>query len=101
VKAKLFNAMMAGFGEAIKYRQGKKTKLRVTRFMQASKPLKATEIRRIRETLGVSQYDFAQYLGSTLGAVRSWEQGARKPRSATLRLLTIAKDRPSVLLQRV
>ena len=69
-------------------------------FMRASKPLKAADTRRIRVALGISQFEFAQYLGSKLGTVRSWEQGVRRPRSAALRLLTIAKDRPAVLLQR-
>jgi putative transcriptional regulator len=101
MKTELFNEMMTGLGEAIKYRRGEKTNLRVTRFMPMSKSLKAADIRRIRTTLGISQFEFAQYLGSRVGTVRSWEQGVRKPKSATLRLLTIAKDRPAVLLQRV
>jgi putative transcriptional regulator len=101
MKKELFKEMMAGFDDAIKYRQGKKTNLRATRFMQASKSLKAADIRKIRKTLGISQFEFAQYIGSKLGTVRSWEQGARKPRSTALRLLTIAKERPAVLLQRV
>ncbi len=81
MKKELFKEMMAGFGKAIKYRQGKKPNLRVTRFMRASKPLKAADIRRIRAALGISQFEFAQYLGSKLGTVRSWEQGVHRPRS--------------------
>lgn len=96
-----FNQMMAGMSDAVKYRQGKKTGLKVTRFMRTSKSLKAADIRKIRRTLGISQFEFAQYLGTKLGTIRSWEQGVRRPQSAALRLLTIAKERPAVLLQHV
>jgi putative transcriptional regulator len=101
VNNEFFNQMMAGMADAVKYRQGKKTDLKVTRFMRTSKSLKAADIRKIRRTLGISQFEFAQYLGTRLGTIRSWEQGVRRPQSAALRLLTIAKERPAVLLQQV
>ena len=99
MNAELFNSMMSGFGEAIKYRRGQKARVRVSRFSRLSAPLKPREIRKIRTTLGLSQTDFAQYLGTSGGCVRSWEQGMRRPQSAALRLLTIAKKRPAALLE--
>ena len=99
MKAELFNEMMAGFGEAVKYRKGQRAHVRVARFSPVSAVLKPKEIRRVRTTLGLSQMDFARYLGTSVACVRSWEQGVRKPQSAALRLLTIAKKRPAALLE--
>lgn len=99
MKASLFKEMMAGFDEAIKHRRGQKASLRVSRFSPDVVALKAKDIRKIRTTLGLSQAEFARYLGTSVASVRSWEQGVRKPQSAALRLLAIARNRPAALLQ--
>jgi putative transcriptional regulator len=98
MKAQLFESMMAGFHEAKKYRRGQKTQLRVARFSPINIVMKPRDIRKIRTTLGFSQVDFAQYLGTSVGSIRSWEQGVRRPRSTALRLLAIAKQKPATLL---
>jgi putative transcriptional regulator len=98
MKAKLFKDMMSGFDEAMKYRRGEKARLRVARFSSVSPVLKPKEIRKVRTTLGLSQSDFARYLGTSVASVRSWEQGIRRPQSAALRLLAIAKKKPAALL---
>jgi putative transcriptional regulator len=100
MKTELFNEMMGGFAEAIKYRRGEKANVRVYRFARPSKPLKPSDIRRIRTKLGFSQFVFAEYLGISVGTIRSWEQGVRRPQSAALHLLMIARQSPAVLLQR-
>jgi len=41
---------------------------------------------------------FAIYLNVSPNAVRSWEQGTRRPQHAALKLLAIAKRNPSALL---
>ncbi len=99
MKASLFKEMMAGFDEAVKHRRGRKARVRVSRFSPVVVTLKPKDIRKIRTTLGLSQSDFARYLGTSVACVRSWEQGMRRPQSAALRLLTIAKKRPAALLQ--
>ena len=99
MNTELFNSMMGDFDEAIKYRRGKKTKARVSRFAPfIAGNLRPADIRKIRTTLGFSQLDFANYLGSSLGSIRSWEQGVRRPQKATLHLLMIAKKKPALLL---
>lgn len=101
MKPALFKEMMAGFDEAAKYRRGQKVRLRVSRFSPVLVALKPKEIRKIRTSLGLSQTDFAHYLGTSVACVRSWEQGTRRPQSAALRLLTIAKKKPAALLELV
>ncbi|HEV2196098.1 MAG TPA: helix-turn-helix domain-containing protein [Candidatus Acidoferrum sp.] len=99
MKAELFKEMMAGFDEAVKHRRGQKARVRVSRFSSGVVVLKPKEIRKIRLSLGLSQIDFAHYLGTSVACVRSWEQGIRRPQSAALRLLTIAKKKPAALLE--
>jgi putative transcriptional regulator len=96
----LFNDMMAGFVEAKKYRAGRKAKLRVSRFAFEPVKMRPAQIRRIRTRLQLSQPEFADFLCTSVGTIRSWEQGYRTPNKSALRLLVIAKERPALLLQR-
>jgi DNA-binding transcriptional regulator YiaG len=48
--------------------------------------------------LNASQLLFASYFNVSPNAVRSWEQGTRRPRQAALKLLTIAGKTPKALL---
>lgn len=48
----------------------------------------------------VSHAVFATLINVSLNTVESWEQGARRPREATLKLLTIAHAHPEILLPR-
>jgi putative transcriptional regulator len=96
---KLFKGMMAGFEEAKKHRAGKAAKVRVSRLAFAPVEMKPKEIREVRLRLGFSQPEFATFLCTSVGTVRSWEQGSRKPKNSSLRLLAIAKEKPALLLQ--
>ena len=49
----------------------------------------AGEIKRLRTRLRVSQPVFAAYLNVTKSTVSQWEQGEKKPRGASLKLLEI------------
>lgn len=62
-------------------------------------PTYSTErITMVRRRLGVSQQVFADLLNVSVGTVRSWEQGVRKPDGASRRLLDIAERHPETLL---
>ena len=47
------------------------------------------EIREIRMRENVSQGVFARYLNVTTGSVSQWERGEKRPRGASLKLLTL------------
>ena len=59
----------------------------------------AEDIRRVRRGLDVSQHVFASVLNVSRGAVRSWEQGVRKPDGAAMRLIYIAEKHPDILME--
>jgi putative transcriptional regulator len=99
MKAELFAELQEAVQDVAAYRRGERRDLKVARFAPTPKPIKSSEIRRIRRLLRISQPMFARYLGTSVGCVRSWEQGRRKPRGASLRLLCIAKEKPATLLE--
>lgn len=98
IKVNIFDDMKEALRDTAAYERGEAVDLRVTRVPARPKQISAQEIRRIRKALKASQPLFATYLNVSANAVRSWEQGARRPRNAALKLLMIAKKNPSVLL---
>jgi putative transcriptional regulator len=63
------------------------------------KPLKPEEIVALRNRYGVSQAVFARLLNVPKVTAISWEKGRRKPTGAALRLLDLARKKPSILQQ--
>ena len=57
------------------------------------RPLAPAEIRALREREGVSQAVFARTLNVTMGLVSQWEYGAKHPRGASLKLLSLVATR--------
>src|ERR1700693_4538212 len=57
------------------------------------RPLTAKQIRALRQRENASQAVFARYLNVTTGLVSQWERGEKRPRGASLKLLTwVAKN---------
>ena len=86
---------------ALAYEQGGNRDLRVSR-ISAPRPPKAMspkDIARIRQKLNCSQSVFALMLNISPKTVQAWEQGSREPSDAALKLLTIAKKHPEILLE--
>ena len=86
---------------ALAFERGERRDLKVTR-LQTPRPPKAMtpkDIARIRLKLNCSQAVFAMMLNISPKTVQAWEQGSREPGDAALKLLTIAKRHPEVLLE--
>jgi putative transcriptional regulator len=96
----MFLEMKQALEEVRDYRAGRRTDLHVTRF-KPPKQVRPDEVARIRKSLRVSQREFALLLNTSVGTVRSWEQGTRRPQSTALLLLAMAKTNPAVLLARM
>jgi putative transcriptional regulator len=58
----------------------------------------ATEVRALREQFGLSQDKFANLVGISVGTLRNWEQGRRKPEGPARVLLRVAALHPEALL---
>jgi putative transcriptional regulator len=98
IKVNIFDEMKEALQDAAAYERGKSVNLRVTRIPTRPKPISPKEVRHIRHALNASQALFATFLNVSPNAVRSWEQGTRRPRQAALKLLVIAKKNPKALL---
>ena len=97
-KSRVFQQLKESLESALAYERGHGVDLRVTEIPAPPKHLTPGEIRRIRLTLHASQSRFAFLLNVSPKAVQSWEQGLRRPRSAALKLLALAKKNPRLLL---
>ena len=52
-----------------------------------------------RQSVNLTQKEFAQLLDVSIDSVQDWEQGRRSPRGAARTLLRIAQSHPEVLAQ--
>ena len=96
-----FADLKEAMDDALAFERGQRGGLKVTRIQapRPPKPLSPREIARIREKLNCSQAVFAMMLNISPKTVQAWEQGSREPGDAALKLLTIAKKHPEVLLE--
>jgi DNA-binding transcriptional regulator YiaG len=97
-KVKIFDDLKQALSDALDYEHRRNTGLRVSQLPPPPKPLTPGQIRAIRQSFNVSQAGFARIINVSVNAVESWEQGVRRPREATLKLLSVADKHPEVLL---
>jgi len=89
--------ILLGLQEMLEHTKGK-IELR-SHYVSATPPrtFTASEIRKIRDNLNMSQGFFAQVVGVSKKTVESWEYGKGKPSGAAARVLTIAQADPDAL----
>ena len=88
---KNFDGLMRGLGEARAYAQGKPalgTKIHVRRRI---------DVGAIRSRTGLSQEAFARRIGVSVGTLRNWEQGRRKPDGPAMILLSLLERDPGIV----
>ena len=51
----------------------------------------------VRKQLKKSQQEFSRLLNVPIGTIRDWEQGRKKPDSAAITLVKVARKNPEVL----
>jgi len=55
------------------------------------------DVAEVRAIVGLSQSEFAERFGFSLGAIRNWEQGIRQPDAAARTLLHIIARHPKAV----
>ena len=98
-KQRVFHDLKSALADTLAYERGEKLDLRVTEIPGPAKPIGPNEIKKIRLSLNASQSQFAKLINVSANTVESWEQGVRQPRQAALKLLTIARKHPRILLE--
>jgi putative transcriptional regulator len=93
---KAFEAIKAGLEDAIAYAQGDRTRGRERRVRVPD-----VDVGAVRAKLGLSQQDFAIAFGVSLGTVRNWEQGRRRPEGPARVLLTVINKAPKTVMDAI
>jgi len=57
----------------------------------------AADVPAIRKELGLSQPEFAGFMGVSLGTLRNWEQARREPHGPARALLLVASKQPAAV----
>lgn len=92
MKNAAFRELVVSIRQAGEIRRGARPAARITQF-------RPEDVRAIRGGLGVSQSEFALFIGVSLATLRNWEQGRRRPRGPALALLQVAARNPRAVLE--
>ncbi|MEZ3460998.1 MAG: helix-turn-helix domain-containing protein [Lachnospiraceae bacterium] len=86
----VYESIITGLNEAIEDAKSEEKKL-VRRRLDITpvKEYQADEVRRIRNSTGMSQKTFASYIGVSDKTVEAWEAGTNHPSGAASRLLSM------------
>lgn len=87
-----YKSISTGLKQAIKYSKGD------TKGARKFKP-KQIDVKKLRESMGMSQTKFATSFGISLGTLRHWERGDRYPHGPALVLLNLLSKEPKTVLQ--
>lgn len=87
-----FNLLVASIKEVGEIKAGRK---KPSRLFEITAP----EIKMVRETLHVSQNEFALMIGVSIRTLQNWEQGRRKPEGPAKALLRVASRNPKAVLE--
>lgn len=85
----MFDELKESLEQAVEIRQGKVEASRVSRYEVA-------DVKALRESLSVTQAEFAQALGTSVDTVKSWELKRRNPTGLAAKVLAAIKDNPVV-----
>jgi DNA-binding transcriptional regulator YiaG len=94
VEEKLFQELLESVKQGAEITKGTMSPSRTFQFPE-------TEVRLLRERFGLSQNKFATLVGISVGTLRNWEQGRRKPEGPARVLLTLVSEHPEWLLNQV
>ncbi len=88
-----FESIKKGLCEALEFSKGN------TRGAKTTLIDNKVDVRNVRKNTGMSQRDFALSFGISLGTLRHWERGDRKPKGPALVLLNLVKKEPNTILR--
>lgn len=90
MKKELFDELRESVLEGGAILHGKRAPARVFHFEEL-------DVRKIRERHGLSQPKFAAMMGISVGTLRNWEQGRRRPEGSARVLLKVVAKHPDAV----
>jgi putative transcriptional regulator len=92
MSSRLFKELTESIKEAGRIRRGETEPSRVFTY-------DAIDIRKLRESVDVSQSQFARMIGVSKGTLQNWEQGRRRPRGPAQALLRVFEKDPKAVVR--
>ena len=92
MNSKLFNDLTKSIKQAGRIQRGEAAPSRVFTYG-------AVDIRKLRESVHVSQSQFARMIGVSTSTVQNWEQGRRAPRGPAKALLQVFEKSPETVVE--
>lgn len=90
---KAFDKILTGLAEARQHARGEM----VDGLGLHERSILKTEVAAVRLNAGLTQVQFADVLGASIGTVRKWESGERSPSGAAERLLRLLAAEPKIV----
>lgn len=90
---KAFDKIMSGLNDARAFARGKPTKGTKVHRVEIGR----RDVAAVRLNAGLTQQQFAELLGASIGTVRKWETGERSPSGAAARLLHLLAVKPKIV----
>ena len=87
-----FESIKEGLLEAIQFAKGEQSEAIIHDFT-------SVDVKLIRENIGMTQVEFANAFGISVGTLRHWERGDRKPQGPARVLLTVVEKEPQAVLR--
>lgn len=93
---KVYDGIMQGLNEAVAYNEGKIKARTKVMSIEPVPEFEATEIKSIRNELGMTQVLFAGFMGVSTKTVEAWEAGRNMPDGPARRILAMVKMDPGL-----
>lgn len=95
---KYFDSIMTGLNEALEVSKGNLKNVKRRKVTVSPVPeYNASRIKKIRESLNLSQMIFAEAIGVSIKTVEAWEAGRNKPQGPASRFLQLLEQDHSFL----
>lgn len=94
--SKAAESILRGLSEALEDAQGKRQLLTHTCSIAPIREYHADEIKKIRNSLGMSQTFFAGFMGVSKKTVEAWEAGRNMPDGPARRILAMVQIDPEL-----
>ena len=97
MKKQHFDGLLQSLDEARRFARGEPT----PGVKIHTRVIDRNEVAAVRIKAGLTQGEFARVLGASLGTVRKWEMGERKPSGAAATLLRVLDLDPAIVARAV
>ena len=91
--SKYFDDLMTGLNEALAIENGVLKGRKTVYEIQPVKNYDNKQIREIRNSVGMTQVLFADYMGVSCKTVEAWEKGTNHPTGTACRLISMLENR--------